>query len=563
MSSRVDSEVSTFIQGEELATETNHTDTESDWWKGPPVLYTPFSDWQLKYGVQRSELPGEKKKSVHVTETSVEASLLNIIDVTRFSSINKLVRVIARLIAVAKLKSFKGGSDIHINSEAIQAADKKLILAVQSTMLVDLEANKYRSLHPVKNQEGLWIVGTRLLRYNPMTPDSEPQILMPNDHYVTHLYMRDAHVSGGHRGRDSSLARFRQRFWTSHGGKLAWTVKTKCQLCKLRDVKLLEQQMGLLPESRLKPSPPFNHVMLDLFGPYKVRGEVQKRTSGKVYGVLFTDLVIRAVHIEVAVGYDTDSFLLAFQRFASVRGWPSVVYSDPGSQLIGAAKEFRDEWSKIGSEKGLQWIFGPADSPWHQGAAESLVKSVKRGLDLTVHNQRLSFSEFSTVCSEVANTLNERPIGVLPGVDAEISMLTPNSLLLGRSMGKNPGGWQVPSFNLKQRYQFVQNLIALFWERWIEMGAPGLIVHKKWHTANRNLIPGDVVVVVDKNTLRGEYRIALVQEVYPGMDGKVRKVKLSYKNFRVGDKVHKYSGSPDTIIVRSVQKLALLVPADQ
>ena len=30
--------------------------------------------------------------------------------------------------------------------------------------------------------------------------------------------------------------------------------------------------------------------MLDLFGTFTVRGEVQKRTSGKAYGVLFTDL---------------------------------------------------------------------------------------------------------------------------------------------------------------------------------------------------------------------------------------------------------------------------------
>ena len=77
--------------------------------------------------------------------------------------------------------------------------------------------------------------------------------------------------------------------------------------------------MGLLPEARLKPSPTFNHVMLDLFGPYTVRGEVQKRTSGKAYGVMFTDLAMRAVHIEVVFGYDTSNFLMALSRFASLR----------------------------------------------------------------------------------------------------------------------------------------------------------------------------------------------------------------------------------------------------
>ena len=71
-----------------------------------------------------------------------------------------------------------------------------------------------------------------------------------------------------------------------------------CQLCKLREANFLERQMGLLPEARLKPAPAFNHIMLDLFSPYMVRREVQKRTNGKEYGVMFTDLAVRAVHIE-------------------------------------------------------------------------------------------------------------------------------------------------------------------------------------------------------------------------------------------------------------------------
>ena len=62
--------------------------------------------------------------------------------------------------------------------------------------------------------------------------------------------------------------------------------------------------MGKLPVDCLKPALPFTHVMVDLFGPYVIRGEVQKRVSGKGYGVIFTDLCSRAVHIEGSFGYD-------------------------------------------------------------------------------------------------------------------------------------------------------------------------------------------------------------------------------------------------------------------
>lgn len=143
--------------------------------------------------------------------------------------------------------------------------------------------------------------------------------------------------------------------------------------------------MGQLPEARLKPAPTFNNVMLDLFGPYSLRGEVQKRTSGKAYGIIFTDMVMRAVHIEVVFGYDTESFLMTLSRFVSVRGWPEIIYSDPGSQLVGAERELMEAWKSIdrdslhkkGVENGLTWMFGPADSPCHQEAVESLVKGAK------------------------------------------------------------------------------------------------------------------------------------------------------------------------------------------
>ena len=53
-----------------------------------------------------------------------------------------------------------------------------------------------------------------------------------------------------------------------------------------------------------------------------------------------------------------------------------------------------------------------------------------------------------------------------------------------------------------------------------------------------------------------------MREVFPGNDGKVRKVALSYKNFRVCSGQRLYGGGSDTVIIRSVQRLALLVPVD-
>ena len=193
--------------------------------------------------------------------------------------------------------------------------------------------------------------------------------------------------------------------------------------------------------------------MVDLFGPFQVRGEVQKRTTAKAWGVIFTDLCCRAIHLEVANGYDAQSFLLAFRRFASIRGWPAVMFSDPGTQLRASADIVCQA-----SEKGTKWEFSPPDSPWRQGAVEALIKTVKRGLLHATQGRRLSLPETMTVFSEVANLVNERPIGILSSQDSVLSVLTPNTLLLGRSTAANPGGY-ADGASLHARLALVESII--------------------------------------------------------------------------------------------------------
>ena len=528
-------------------------------------------------GVQKNEVSSGEKK---IRYSSTTISNAPVIDYKRYSDVNELIWIVARILGVAKRKSFKGGKTSEISPQLLQEAEnvivkdaqKELKMEMEKTDLKGRQGGRYASLNPNKDEDGYYVIGQRLANKNPMTPDASLQKLMPTQHHLTRLFMERAHKECAHRGRDATLAYFRRKFWTAHGSKIAQSVKSKCQMCKLRDVKLETQEMVQLPEARLKQAPPFTYTMLDLFGPYTVRGEVQKRTIGKAYGVIFTDLVSRAVHIEAAYGYDTPSFLLALSRFASIRGWPQIICSDPGSQLIGAEKELREAWqnlnqdelSKDGAQKGMKWIFGPADSPWYQGAVESLVKGAKRAIMFAVGKQRLSVPEFLTVCTEAANLLNERPFGTLPSADSDLNVLTPNSLLLGRATAKNPV-WQpyLCNQNPKTRYQLVQLAVDDFWEKWIQLYAPTLVVQRKWNVSTRNLRPGDVVIVADRNVLRGEYRLGVIKEVFPGVDGKVRRVLVTYKNFRVGDIGQTYYGVSDAITVcRSVQRLALIVPVD-
>ena len=60
----------------------------------------------------------------------------------------------------------------------------------------------------------------------------------------------------------------------------------------------------------------------------------------------------------------------------------------------------------------------------------------------------------------------------------------------------------------------------------------------------------------------GQYFLGKVARVFPGRDGRIRKVALEYKTFRVGFVVNGYSGCTLITIISAMQRLALLVPVE-
>lgn len=89
------------------------------------------------------------------------------------------------------------------------------------------------------------------------------------------------------------------------------SVLNRCLDCKRMHHRPEIQQMGPLPEERLKPDKAlFTYIAEDYFGPMTVKSG---RKHLKRYGCLFTCFTTRAVHIEIAHSLDTDSFICALQ----------------------------------------------------------------------------------------------------------------------------------------------------------------------------------------------------------------------------------------------------------
>ena len=98
--------------------------------------------------------------------------------------------------------------------------------------------------------------------------------------------------------------------------------------------------MADLPLDRSEPAPPFTFSAVDYFGPWLIK---EGRREVKRYGVLFTCMASRAVHLESANSLDTSSFINALRCFICRRGPVRQLQSDQGSNFVGAKRELKRE----------------------------------------------------------------------------------------------------------------------------------------------------------------------------------------------------------------------------
>ena len=190
-----------------------------------------------------------------------------------------------------------------------------------------------------------------------------------------------------------------------------------------------------------------------------------------------------------------------------------------------------------------------------------MVKSTKAALKVAIGEQTVTLLELRTFLKEAANTVNSRPIGVLPGDDAVINVLTPNNLLLGRSNVNNPGTYETTS--MTERMLVIEDLTKRFWSAWEACFKPELMKQQKWKLQGRGARVDDVVMILDESEFVSEYRLGRVKEVKVSEDGLVHQCVVAYKTFKSGEPLKEYAGVKDTEVTRSVLKLALLVPADE
>ena len=311
--------------------------------------------------------------------------------------------------------------------------------------------------------------------------------------------------------------------------------------------------MADLPHGRLQiGEPSFSHVGVDYFGPIMVK---QGRSMVKRYGCIFTCLTIRAVHIEISHNLTSESFIHFLRRFICRRGTPRQIYSDNGTNLVGANKILRDSlrsWNQRQIEdfllqREIRWSFNPPTASHMGGAWERMIRSTRRILNVLLKDQTVSDEVLSTLMTEVKSIINSRPLVPVTFDPKDDEPLTPNHLLMLRSNPTLPPGlFDNKDCFTRRRWAQAQYLADQFWRRWTREFLPSICHRQKWQQEHRNLTKNDIVLLVDDTLPRSKWVMGRVMETYPDKSGLVRTVTVK---------------TGRSVLQRPVSKLCLIIPS--
>ena len=153
---------------------------------------------------------------------------------------------------------------------------------------------------------------------------------------MTKLIVKNYHERGNHAaGVNFILCKLSERFWIIAAREEIRESDHECNECKRRRSKSACQIMSPLPKMRLQIFRPNSPRFCWSLYAIQRRGKLRQ----KRWLCLFTCFETRAVHLEMAWGLDTDTFLNTFARFTGRRGVPKEVISDRGTNFVGAVSE--------------------------------------------------------------------------------------------------------------------------------------------------------------------------------------------------------------------------------
>lgn len=509
------------------------------WWCGPKWLKNRQIE-VTKTSIPQTELEQKKSFNIILDDNPVWE---------RFSSMSRMKRVLAQCL---RFLNYKKERETYITADELNEVEERFIRYHQSlayeTEIEDLkkkETIKKRSslisLTPFLDKKGLLRVGGRLSKAN-IPEDTKHPIIIPGKQHITKLLIQEAHTRTLHGGLLQTMTYIRSKYWIPALKSATRMILRNCKRCIIDNATVKQQLMGQLPIARVTPNRAFYNSGVDYAGPIQLRtskGRGHKSTKG--YICVFVCMSTRAIHLEAVTDLTSQAFIAAFKRFVARRGHCCHLWSDNGTNFVGADKELRDmfrqgkanlatEVAELLANDGTTWHFIPPKSPNFGGIWEAGVRSVKKHLARVNGTIKLTYEEMATLLAQIEACLNSRPICHSGTTHDTLDPLTPGHFLVGEPLINVPDiNYEHKTMGTLSRWQFLQNRTQDFWRRWQAEYLNTLQQRHKWYDVVPSPSIGDIVIIKEDDLPPAKWLLGKIIMLHPGPDNLVRVVTVRCK----------------------------------
>ena len=363
----------------------------------------------------------------------------SIVDFRRFSSYTKLFNSTLCFFKAVNLFKKQTVSDCELKSKVF----KFLIKEMQNECFPD-EKNFFqnscsgkvtkliRKFNLFVDSSGIIRAKCRLENSSSVSYENNNPILLGNHHFST-LLIKKFHFKIMHLGLESTLTKLRSSGYLLLNARNSVSRFLKsCIVCNKYNCRSGASNFApSLPSCRTNYIKPFSSVGIDYTGHFFVREDEEKK---KVYILLFTCLMTRAVHLELLRDLETQSFIFSFLRFINRYGLPREVYSDNAKTFLSGSAILSNiilssPFLKTFSTENIKFKNIPIYSPWFGGCWERLMRTVKSCIYKTIQRNIISFECFNTLLSDIQQAVNSRPLFYKSDKDLNVEVITPNLFL--------------------------------------------------------------------------------------------------------------------------------------
>ncbi|GFU97070.1 probable RNA-directed DNA polymerase from transposon X-element [Trichonephila clavipes] len=287
----------------------------------------------------------------------------------------------------------------QLSLDELESAEIQLIRSVQTQSFTDKKL--ISNLSVFRDDSNIIHVKTQITERTD-APNILSPILPPNNCIFTQRLIEHFHLKNNHTGTQLLLSIKREEYWMVGGRRTVRKIWNACVKCRRFRSKSPMTDLASLPSDRVKDSAVYEVVGADLTGLlYVKRGD-------KVWIVLYTCAIYRALHLELVSFLSTDAFLLFFRRFVVRRGRSRIIYSDNGNNYRGTYNKLVCiDWNEVSRYVAIQritWKFIPPTTAWWGGFWERLVRTVKELLRRTLWKTIFTYEEL-LFCANVKKLL--------------------------------------------------------------------------------------------------------------------------------------------------------------